>query len=271
MKVPKLSHAVLLILFTLFVGIGSVYTIVHLPDQSLSQKDDRVEDATEQPTTGIVDINATPISGYLSKINYPKLSGVADAVVEEKINKRILEIIQGLVIEYDHRFDKYQEALQARDLYLDGNKLIGGGFINIRYEIEQPSFAPILSVQFWRDWDMTMAHPANDIHNLLFDLRNGTELTLSDFFSDLNYEVELNYQPNADYNQNSPNPNEELGAMTKNISSFSHVMVAEDGLRVTLDYYELGGRPYGQPEFLIPWDELQPAIDPEGLLAKFIE
>ncbi len=271
MKTPELSHAVFLLLFALLLGIGSTYTMIQISNQSPSPTQHQTEVAPEQTVSSIVDITATPVSGYLSRIHYPKLSGITDTTIEEKINKRILKMIQELVMEYDHRFDKYQEGLQAQEEYLDGNKLIGGGFINIRYEIEQPTVAPILSVQFWRDWDMTMAHPANDIHNLIFDLRDGTEVTLSDLFSDLEHEVQLDYQPNPDYDQNSPNPNEELSAMTKKISSFSHVMVAEDGLHVTFDYYDLGGRPYGQPEFLIPWESLKPAINPEGPLGELIE
>ena len=47
-------------------------------------------------------------------------------------------------------------------------------------------------------------------------------------------------------------------------------MLTDEGLKIIFVYYQVGDRPTGQPEVVVPYQELSDIINPEGPLQNII-
>lgn len=116
------------------------------------------------------------------------------------------------------------------------------------------------------------AHPGSYSITLNYDLGQGRELALGDLFL-----------PNSDYlNAISNFCSTELskqpffdGAFTTGTDptpeNYRSWNITPEGLLITFDEYQVAPYAAGPQQVLVPWAELQKLIDPQGVLAIFVQ
>ncbi|MBU0492773.1 MAG: DUF3298 domain-containing protein [Chloroflexi bacterium] len=130
---------------------------------------------------------------------------------------------------------------------------------------------------FFQEFDNVypMAHPSYDLAALNYDVKADKTLALADLFkADTKYlDVIAAYCVQDLEKRQIYTPDGGPYGYDKGVEAtpenYRHWNIAEPGLWITFDMYQVAGRGQGMPRVVVPYDALQDIINPDGPLAPF--
>ncbi|MBA3647566.1 MAG: DUF3298 and DUF4163 domain-containing protein [Chitinophagales bacterium] len=118
------------------------------------------------------------------------------------------------------------------------------------------------------------AHGNSSFVNLVFNLHTGYPLKLDDILkpSEINQISQLeNGQLRKDYNIQAGHALTDAGFLIDKVESNNNFFITKSGLGFTYNPYEIAPYVFGSVNVIIPWNQLQPLINPNGPLAWAIK
>ena len=116
------------------------------------------------------------------------------------------------------------------------------------------------------------AHPGLNSRTLNYDLGQGKELTLADLFlPNANYLEEISKYCIAELSKQPffDGPFSEGAQPT--LENYRNWNITPDGLMITFDEYQVAPYAAGPQKVIVPYNELQPVINPQGPLGKLTQ
>jgi len=220
---------------------------------------------TDIPLSGKVALVSQPYietsqdPAYTMTAQIPQLSGSDDPRVGT-FNQMLNEIVQKEIEVFRGEFTRgpFFEVSTA-------------SFLEVTYELVS-QYEDIWSIKFYYSfYNNGAAHPGDFSHTVNYDLRVGRELGLSDLFlpgsnyleTISNYCLEeLRKQPYSDsFTTSGADPT---------LENYRNWNIAPDGLVITFDTYQVAPGAAGPQVVVIPFEQLNLILDPQGPMKELI-
>jgi len=185
----------------------------------------------------------------------PQLTGSDDPRVGV-FNQLLDNVVQNEVVVFRGEFTRVPFVEVTTNSYLE-----------VSYELIS-QYDDIWSFKFYYSfYNNGAAHPGDFSHTINYDLATGRELSLGDLFAPgSNYLEtisnfcleELRKKPYSDsFTTNGADPV---------LENYRNWNITPDGLMITFDTYQVAPGAAGPQIVVVPYDQLQPLIDPQGPL-----
>jgi hypothetical protein len=199
---------------------------------------------------------------YTIAADLPRITGLADAGVQARVNDRIRQEVQGKVDFYREAFEDtdYFEDLPASEMGLGSEATL----VNDR----------VLSLRFDEYWYFSgAAHPDDDRWTLLFNLETGDEYSLPELLSADSAPLALltlvEQRLVDDYYEGDIEGLRAWIDLTEQLE-FGFWALTPTTFDVSYGKYTVGPGVLGSVTVSIPYDELGALINPEGPIADLV-
>ncbi|MDH7480283.1 MAG: DUF3298 domain-containing protein, partial [Syntrophomonadaceae bacterium] len=182
------------------------------------------------------------------KFAYPRVEGLSDLKVQQKINKNIRDLVQEMI-----------ENPQP------GGQLPGKPDISGDYKVEVNRNG-VLSIRFSEEsYVEHAAHPFTRVDSRTYNLENGQVYELSDLFRPgSDYVARINASIKLQFKEKQLPTIREF----ETISNDQNFYLTDTDLVIYFQLYEYTPYYVGIPEFSIPYSSLADIINPRGPIAK---
>ncbi|MCL5772887.1 MAG: protease inhibitor I42 family protein [Firmicutes bacterium] len=201
---------------------------------------------------------------YTLDIKYPQITGYFSETSCGKFNN----IVQGYI--FDQIKDFKEQAKESKNL-LDTVKQPSS--ITFNYETKLSTGQLISAVLTGNSYYTGSAHPMDLYYTLVYDLKNNKELTLKDLFKPDSGYLNIISKYCIDYLSKQQDANSEMisaGAAPKE-ENYKNFYITKEGLGIIFIPYQVGSRPFGSPNVLIPYESLKDIINMEGPAGSLVK
>ncbi|RLE07268.1 hypothetical protein DRJ00_08445 [Candidatus Aerophobetes bacterium] len=117
------------------------------------------------------------------------------------------------------------------------------------------------------------AHGMTSVFTKTYNLKTGEEITLDDLFQN-KQNLLLTIGPIVRHNlkvklgKMADDKWINKGTSETNLENYKNWVLEKGGLRIIFSYYQVGPRPAGMPEVLVPWEKINSILKPSFLILK---
>jgi len=231
---------------------------------------------TVTPPTAIPTNTAIPLSGQVTLVSQPysetnqdpaftitaqipQLSGSDDPRVQV-INQKLDELVQTEIAVFRGEFTRGPVV-----------EVSTNSFLEVTYALLS-QYNDIWSFKFYYSfYNNGAAHPGDFSHTINYDLGAGRELALGDLFiSGPNYLETISNYCLAELRKQPYSDSFTTSGADPTLENYRNWNITPDGLMITFDTYQVAPGAAGPQIVIVPYDQLQALIDPQGPLMGMV-
>jgi hypothetical protein len=204
---------------------------------------------------------------YVINVTYPQLTGLSRSDAEIKINKNIKAKIDLVIKDFKTSNNDAIDPLPGA----------GASTFDATYSVQANNTIPnVVSMRLVESFfDSGAAHPGHFIDTLNYNTSTGDVISLDDLFSGTTYLERLSAYTRSELKKKiggdeSASSQIETGT-TPDEQNFLTFILADTGLIVVFQEYQVAAYAAGVQEILVPYSELMDIIDPNGPLGFILE
>jgi len=207
------------------------------------------------------------ISGEKNKIPLQEEISIEAKIPEignEKIDKELNGFVKKIILDFTQKSPKLPT--------INGQKPSWKNELWISPKIYECS-ENIKSVRFDVYQFTGGAHGMTSIFTKTYNLKTGEEITWDDLFQN-EYNPLLTIGPIVRHNlkvklgEMADDKWINKGTSETNLENYKNWVLEKEGLRIIFSYYQVGPRPAGMPEVLVPWEKINSILKPSFLILK---
>ncbi|MBF0545457.1 MAG: DUF3298 domain-containing protein [Candidatus Riflebacteria bacterium] len=226
------------------------------------------------PKTANKDVIGAEIDFRFPEFSSSVASNPAVAAINKAIQSRLLTLLEDktpTTVEQlmESFFKGYEQSLK------DEPEMPGGWSLKFEANIKH-SDEDLLCLEIFDSIFTGGAHPSSNIAYLVFSIKTGEQIPLSEFIPD-NQMPELtkiaekyfrqvrNLKPQETYEQVGFQFDQNRFTLNRNF------LVSKDGLAFCFNQYEIGAYALGLTELVLPWADLKTIANSNGLCGRFLK